>query len=114
MKTLKKIAIGSLAALCLISSVFSAQGELGTGVPDFAIYSAAVGNNTVVWSMTDATIPFAAGCAQLRLHPETMGADAYKAAIAIMMTAKVTKTRVRFYSHAPRDGGCGVDYIQLM
>ena len=87
---------------------------MGTGLPDFAIHSAPVGNYAIVWSIADATIPFANGCAQLRLSPETMGMDSYKIAITIMLTAKVSKTRVRFYAHAPRDGGCGVDYIQLM
>lgn len=56
---------------------------------------------------------FPAGCTSLMLHPVTMGLDAYKLAAAALLAAKVSGMRIRFYAHAPRDGGCGVDYVEL-
>jgi hypothetical protein len=41
-----------------------------------------------------------------------LGADTYKIAIAMMMMANASGTKVRFYAHAERDGGCGVDYVE--
>jgi hypothetical protein len=42
-----------------------------------------------------------------------MGIEAYKMAFATMTAAKIAGSRVRFYAHADRDGGCGVDYVEL-
>jgi hypothetical protein len=91
----------------------AANGEMGTGVPQFAVYSAAVGPYVVIWGLVDSTIPFPAGCSQIRMTPTTMGVDSYKAAIAVMTAARLSNRPMRFYAHADRDGGCGVDYFQL-
>lgn len=42
-----------------------------------------------------------------------MGIDAYKLALGQLTTALAMRKRVRFYAHADRDGGCGVDYFEL-
>jgi hypothetical protein len=34
-------------------------------------------------------------------------------AFATLTAAKMSGRRVRFYAHAERDGGCGVDYVEL-
>lgn len=115
MKSLHRKIKRCLALLPLVigGHATAGQGEMGTGVPDFGIYSAATGVHTIVWSMADATIPFASGCVNLSLTPDTMGMDTYKLAIATMLVAKTSNRRVRFYAHASRDTGCGVDYVQL-
>lgn len=61
-------------------AVIAAQGELGTGIPKFGIYSAALGVSayTAVWQLEDATVPFPSGCTSLILSPATMGVDSYK------------------------------------
>jgi hypothetical protein len=87
---------------------------MGTGKPEFGVYGQAYNNRTHVILLREATINFPYGCPYLTLSPTTMGADAYKAAISILITAKTTKTAVRFYAHQDRDEGCGVDYIQLL
>jgi hypothetical protein len=107
-----------VAVALLITGLFqnasAAQGEMGIGTPVFAVYGNVVGNYVTVWSLTNATISFPTGCNSLQLYPATMGIDAYKAAIAMMLTAKATNAKIRFYAHLPRDGGCGVDYVQVM
>jgi hypothetical protein len=92
---------------------FAAQGEMGVGVPQFGSYSSATGLQIVVWRLDDATTPFPAGCTAISLTPTTMGMDSYKIAIATMLAARTSGRRVRFYSHAPRDTGCGVDYVEM-
>jgi hypothetical protein len=107
-----------LSATLLLSygTANTASGELGTGkINTFAVYGAAQGVYTIVWSLNDATIPFAPGCSFLVLTAATMGLDSYKLAVSVLTVAKVTGAPVRFYSHAPRDwNGCGVDYVQLL
>jgi hypothetical protein len=65
-------------------------------------------------SLKEATLNFPSSCNYLILTASTMGLDSYKLAVSILTTAKLTGTAVRFYAHADRDGGCGVDYIQLI
>ena len=104
----------SLASACMCANVNAAQGEMGTGIPsNFGLYSAATGVQTIVWGISSATIQFPSGCASITLTPATMGMDAYKIAVSTLLLARVTGRPVRFYSHASRDTGCGVDYIQL-
>lgn len=102
-----------LLLTCVGLSAQAAQGNMGTGIPHFGLYSAATGQMAVVWSLGAATIPIPAECPKLLLTPATMGTDAYKAAVATLMAAKLAARPVRFYSHAPRDGGCGVNYVEL-
>ena len=92
----------------------AAMGEMGTGIPQFGSYSAPVGVRTTVWSLDSATVSFPAGCTAIYLYASTMGMDSYKLAISTMLTARALGKAVRFYAHAPRDGGCGVDYVQLI
>jgi hypothetical protein len=91
----------------------AAQGEMGTGIPQFGSYSAATGTSGIVWRLDDMTTPFPAGCVSITLSPATMGMAAYKIAVATMLAAKTSGRKVRFYAHAPRDAGCGVDYVEL-
>jgi hypothetical protein len=91
----------------------AASGEMGTGVPRFGIYSDPAVAKIQVWGLDDATISFPAGCTYLLLNPATMGLDAYKLAAAALIAAKVSGMRIRFFAHAPRDGGCGIDYVEL-
>jgi hypothetical protein len=56
----------------------------------------------------------ASGCTSLTLTVSTMGLDAYKIATATIVLARATGRSVRFFAHASRDGGCGVDYIELI
>jgi hypothetical protein len=42
-----------------------------------------------------------------------MGMDAYKMAVATLTAARLSGAKVRFFAHAERDNGCGVDYVQL-
>jgi hypothetical protein len=102
-----------IAISCVSQSAWSASGEMGRGVPNFGIYSAATGERMVVFSLSNLTFAFPAGCTALILTPTTMGLDSYKIAAATLTAAKISGTRVRFYAHGERDGGCGVDYVQL-
>ena len=114
MHALKRPILGSLL-FAFALEVSAASGEMGTGIPSFGQYGDASGSNyTVVWGLGNAMIPFPAGCSYLIVTRATMGADPFKIAVATMLTAKVTGKSVRFYAHADRDGGCGVDYVQLM
>lgn len=108
------------AALCAIgllthghAAAADGEREMGTGVPTFGSYSAATGVQTIVWALQDASIRFPSDCPRLHLTAATMGMDAYKVAVATLLAAKATGRAVRFYAHATRDGGCGVDYVQL-
>ena len=67
----------------------------------------------MVWKLEGATIPFPTGCSGQSLDPTIMGMDAYKIAIGIMLVARASGRTGRFYAHAPRGSGCGVDYLQL-
>jgi hypothetical protein len=87
---------------------------MGKGKPEFGVYSQSQGVSTPIWSLRDATVGFPAGCGYLILSVATMGIESYKIALAILITAKATNTAVRFYAHADRDGGCGVDYVQML
>jgi hypothetical protein len=109
-----KRALASFVAFTIAFSPcgLAAQGEMGRGVPSFAVYGEVTGAHIRVWSVDNALVQFPAGCTALILTPATLGVDTYRAAIAILTAAKLTNTRVRFYAHAERDGGCGVDYIQ--
>jgi len=91
----------------------AADTEMGTGVPFFGFYSQATGVQTNVWGLSNQTLPFPAGCPYIVLTAATMGMDAYKIAVATLLLANTTNRTVRFYAHGPRDGGCGVDYVQL-
>ena len=90
----------------------AAQGEMGAGIPHFGNYAGPL-PNTIVWRLENASTPFPAGCTSLSVTAATMGMDAYKIAIATMTVARVSGRAVRFFAHAPRDGGCGVDYVEL-
>jgi hypothetical protein len=107
-----------VSALSLTSaSAEAATGELGTGVPNFGFYSKSTFHNQdviVVWSLrAPMDRGFPSGCSNIMLTTATMGEQGLKMAMATLMTAKLTNRQVRLYSHAPRDGGCGVDYIEL-
>jgi len=102
------------ALLCGAGGIEAAQGEMGTGVPtSYGMYSAATGTSTIVWAIGDITVPFPQGCTNIVLSPTTMGIDAYKIAVATLTIGKIANRRIRFYAHAPRDSGCGVDYLQF-
>jgi hypothetical protein len=90
-----------------------AQGEMGRGIPQFGSYGGATGVQTIVWCLDDAATPFPAGCPTIGLTAATMGMDSYKIAIATMLAARTSGRHVRFYAHAPRDTGCGVDYVEM-
>lgn len=113
---LSALAARSLCVIGLLAhGIAAAQDsrEMGTGIPHFGSYSAATGVATIVWALNEATVPIPADCTRLSLTPVTMGMDAYKIAVATLLVARTTNRAVRFYAHAPRDGGCGVDYVQL-
>lgn len=107
--------VGGIASLMLTSmAVSAAQGELGTGIPKFGTYSAASGMSMYTSvALDDATIPLPSGCPVLIMSPATMGMDSYRISVAILLAAKVSGRKVRFYSHMVRDGGCGVDYVEI-
>ena len=111
--TLKRMILGTLL-FPFVLEASAAQGEMGMGVPNFAQYGEAFGGVAIVWSLANPAIPFPAGCSHLVVSRTTMGPDPFKIAIATMLTAKVTAKSVRFYAHESRDGGCGIDYVQLM
>jgi hypothetical protein len=94
----------------------AAQGEMGTGIPRFGNYATWAGGppHSIVWQLENASTPFPAGCTSLNVTAATMGMDVYKIAIATMTVARVSGRSVRFFAHAPRDGGCGVDYVELV
>ena len=116
MTFLSRKMVRCFALLLFVSAghAMAAQGEMGAGVPGFGLYSTATGVQAIVLTMTDVVTPLPAGCVYLSLTPATMGMDAYKIAIATMLVAKTSNRRVRFYAHAPRDTGCGVDYVELL
>ena len=113
MHALKRMTLGLLLYTFVLEAP-AAQGEMGIGVPIFGQYGDASGGSAVVWGLGNAAMPFPAGCLYLVLTRTTMGPDAFKIAVATMLTAKVISKSVRFYAHVDRDGGCGVDYVQLM
>ena len=101
-----------LATVFMTSTVVSAAtGEMGTGKPQFGVYS---GNQTIVFSLADATINFPAGCTSIMLSASTFGIDSYKIAVAQLTAARLTGKRIRLYAHVARDGGCGADFIQIL
>jgi hypothetical protein len=113
MKRKLGVAVAVLLSGCYLNA-FAAQGEMGTGVPNFGNYGDPVGGNVVVFSLINPTIGFPPDCQSLTVSPATFGATSYKVAITTLLTAKALGRPVRFYAHASRDGGCGVDFVQLM
>ena len=107
----------ALTSLGTPQTASAASGEMGIGVPEFGFYSSAAtppNGQTIIFSLAGATLNFPAGCSQLTLIPGSMGMDTYKLAAATLLTSKATGKKVRFYAHAPRDAGCGIDFIQLL
>lgn len=109
-----------LRNISLLSLIFGtslsaqgAAGEMGNGVPQIGIYSTALGSNIRIWSLANATVNFPTGCTSIFITRTTVGADDYKVMLAVILTAKSLGKPVRFYAHADRDGGCGVDYVQM-
>ncbi len=116
-KQFLKQLIFSLAALFAVLTYpvsHAASGEMGSCIPVFGIYTQAVApGQTIVFGMMSPTVVFPAGCTWVTLTKATMGDD-YKMAVATLMLAKSTGKAVRLFAHAERDGGCGVDYVQLL
>jgi hypothetical protein len=108
-----KAAVFSAMALTASLSM-AAIGEMGTGTPQFGVYTAPMGTSLRIWLSPGATTPMPTGCTQLVMSSATVGMDSYKIAIALMTTARVSGKKIRFYAHAERDGGCGVDYFELV
>ena len=103
---------------CFSASIFfasmnvsAATGEMGTGIPSFGVYAGS--NVTIVWSLANATINFPVGCTNLRVSAATLTMDGYKIALSQMTAARISGRKVRFFVHAERDGGCGVDYVEI-
>jgi hypothetical protein len=113
MKKISALVLGGAVMALASSPIYAATGEMGTGVPNFGIYSQATGMSIIVWSLGNATRSFPSGCTNIVLTPATMGMDSYKMAMATLTAARVSGLKVRFYAHAERDNGCGVDYVQL-
>lgn len=114
MSVIRLLGVAGLWALCPLLGI-AAQGEMGTGVPQFGLYSTAAvaGGQAVVWGLQNATQPFPTGCTSIILTATTMSADSFKQALSVMMTAQALNKRVRFYAHTQRDSGCGVDYVEM-
>ena len=89
----------------------AATGEMGTGTPQFGMYLNA--NYSNVWSLTNTTTSFPTGCASLVVSAGTLGLDGYKLAVSQMTAARISGRKIKFYAHAARDGGCGVDYMEI-
>ena len=112
--------LGFLPVLLAVSlgaagGAHAAQGEMGKGVPQFGVYGTATGPaKAVVWRLESASLGMPSGCTRLFVSAATMGAEGYKFAMATMTAARVLNRAVRFYAHAERDGGCGVDYVELL
>jgi hypothetical protein len=104
----------AVAGLCagLSAPASAAQGEMGTGVPTFAIYAQSLGGHVMVTHLADASINFPSGCTALYLIPGVMGPEPMKIAVATMLTAKAAHKSVRFYAHS--DNGCYVDFVQMV
>jgi hypothetical protein len=104
----------TLAWLAVASgSAVAATGEMGKGVPAFGSYGGDLGVYTIVWRLTDASIPFPAGCSSLMVTQATLGPEGYRVAMATLLAARLSNRPVRLYAHVSRDGGCGVDYVEL-
>jgi hypothetical protein len=116
-KNLSRVLLLVWFMLNQVSSVQAATGELGTGIPVFGVFTNALngtGGWITIWLLKNPTINFPQGCSTLYIMPGTQGASSYKDALAILLTAVSLNKPVRFYSHAERDGGCGVDYLQIV
>ncbi len=113
MKFLRPL-IATLLFASLVQPAFSAIGHMGTGTPEFGIYGSPHGNIVNVWSLTNQTQAFPAGCTALTVRSATLGMDSYKIIVATLLAAKVSGKRIFFYAHAERDSGCGVDYVQII
>jgi hypothetical protein len=115
-KVLVAVILVSMQPL-LMNPVRAATGEMGKGVvSSFGLYGQnlyGVNPVVIVWGLTSPSIPFPAGCNSLFLTATTMGMDAFKTAVGILTAAQLAGKPVRFWAHAERDGGCGVDYVQL-
>lgn len=109
-------AVSALLLAGAFGQALAATGEMGTGIPNFSITADTAKSPAGwvgVWSLASATIAFPAGCTYLTMTPASMGVDAYKAAVAMLLAANVAGKPVRFYAYVTRDSGCGVDYVQL-
>jgi hypothetical protein len=100
-----------------VSSTHAATGEMGTGIPVFGVYTNAVTGNggwITIWGLQNPTVSIPQGCSALYITTNTLGASSYKDALAVLLTATSLNKPVRFYAHAERDSGCGVDYLQII
>jgi type IV secretory pathway TrbL component len=101
-----------IVALLSSGSAFAASGEMGTGVPNMGFYTQATGANLTYIFLKNAAVPLPSGCGFLILSVATAGERDYKIAQAMLLASSFAGKRIRFYAHAERDGGCGVDYLQ--
>jgi hypothetical protein len=102
----------------IVNPVQAAIGDMGTGIPSrFGLYGQI--NNSggtpylIVWQLSSATTGFPAGCPVLYMFSSTMGIEGFKAAYSLIVSANLAGRPLRFFAHAERDGGCGIDYVQL-
>jgi hypothetical protein len=106
-----------LMSIATPAPAVAAQGEMGTGIPVWSTYGYAVSGTrllTVIWTLgPNPLTPMPAGCSTLTLTTDTLGADGYKVAIAMLLQASALGKSIQFYAHASRDWGCGVDYMTL-
>ena len=109
----KAIALTLMPLVVALAAPNVRAGEMGAGVPSVGLYTQAAGSKTLIF-LKDLVTPLAAGCSYLILSAGTVGDRDYKIAHALLLSASLTNRRVRFYAHGTWDGGCGVDYVQIL
>lgn len=104
-----------ICALAIIfitaQSAHAANGEMGTGIPGYGVYANA--NYSIIWALGSPGPSFPAGCSSLVVSAATLTMEGYKVALSMLAAAQLANRRIRFYAHADRDGGCGIDYLQF-
>ena len=112
-KSLLGTALLTLATGIHVPSM-AATGDMGTGIPNFGLYGTFNNSLIIIHSLINPTVNFPAGCPYLIISPATIGVAEHRMVYATLLTATAMQRRVRFFSHADRDGGCGVDYVSLV
>jgi hypothetical protein len=108
--------VGGMSLMTVLPlHTFAATGDMGTGIPGFGFYADASNSpSVIVWVLEQADVPFPTGCPYIRLTTATMGLESFKIAVAQLTMAKAAGRKVKFYAHVTRDGGCGIDYVQVL
>lgn len=110
----KRVLAALVIILAFAHNAPAAQGEMGTGMPIYGLQGTAGHSYVTVFRLDEATIPFPVGCTYLVISSFANGSDIFRAMVDSLLAAKLARKKIRFYAVQENQGGCGVDYLEVV